>query len=94
MPASKYQPLADFLTAQSPETLTVTLTLPEIEVLLGQELTLSAHRHAWWRNDPSQRQPRAWLGAGWRVTHAQVKQAPSAITFTRASPATATPLGD
>jgi hypothetical protein len=94
MPASKYQPLADFLSGQLPETASVTLTLPEVEAVLGQELPLSAHRHTWWRNDPSQSQSRVWLGAGWRVTHAQVKQAPSAITFTRASPATATPLGD
>ncbi len=86
MPASKYEPLADFLAAQPPETTSVTLSLPEIEALLGQEVPLSAHRHTWWRNDPSQRQPRAWLGAGWRVTHAQVRQAPSAITFTRISP--------
>ncbi len=85
MRASKYQPLADFLSGQLPETASVTLTLPEIEAVLEQELPLSAHRHTWWRNDRWQRQPRPWLDVGWRVTHAQVKQAPSAITFARVS---------
>ncbi len=94
MPPSKYQPLADHLAAQPPEVVSVTLSLPEIEVLVGQALPLTAHRHAWWRNDPVRTTARAWLAAGWRVTHAQVRQVPSAITFTRAALDNSPPVGD
>ncbi len=88
MPPPKYQPLADFLAAQPPETETVTLTLRAIEALVGQALPLSAHRREWSGNNPARHPARTWLGVGWRVTHAQVRQPPSAITFARTSRAT------
>lgn len=85
MPPSKYQPLADFLAVQPSETTSVTLALPEIEALLGQELPLATHHGNWWTTGPTQHQARVWLCVGWRVTRVQVRQAPSAITFARVS---------
>ena len=79
----KYQPLGDYLAAQPGDAVTVTLTLPEIERLVGQELPLSAHVPHWWMHDAARGQGRAWLRVGWRVTHAQVRRVPSAITFAR-----------
>ncbi len=87
MPASKYQPLAAFLAAQPPETIAVTLTLTEVAALVGEPLPLKAHHSDWWGNDPARHPARTWLSIGWRVTRAQVRQTPSAITFTRVSPA-------
>jgi len=94
MPASKYQPLAEYLAGLPRETTTVALTLPAVEALVGQELPLSAHHSSWWSNDLTRSTPRAWLAVGWRVTHAQVRQAPSAITFARVSLDNPAPAGD
>ena len=47
--AEDYRPLADYLAAQPAATTTVTLTLAEIEALLGKRLPLSARSHGWWR---------------------------------------------
>lgn len=83
--SSRYHPVTDYLAGLPPETVTVTLTLLEVEGVLGQALPLTAHFSSWWRNDPARRQALGWLRVGWHVTRAQVRQAPSAITFTRVS---------
>ncbi len=94
MSPSKYQPLADFLAAQPPEVVSVMLSVPEIEAIVGQELPLAAHRGGAWWSDPARPPAQAWLAAGWRVTQAHVRQAPSAVTFARVPPGATAPAGD
>ncbi len=42
-----YQPLADYLAAQPPETVRITLTLPEVEAVVGSALPASAWTQMW-----------------------------------------------
>ena len=82
---SRYQPLADFLAAQPPETDSVTLTLAELAQILGQPLPPSASTRAWWGNHPSSRRAPAWLAVGWRTQPPRARQLPVRITFVRAA---------
>lgn len=62
----KYAPLAEFLSSQTEDS--CTLTLAEIERIIGRRLPRSARVHpAWWGNDKSHAQARAWMGEGWRA---------------------------
>ena len=63
----KYIRLAAHLAAQPPEIERITLTLPEIEQIVGEELPANARFPSWWRNDDRRMHSRAWLTAGWRV---------------------------
>ncbi|PKL58638.1 MAG: hypothetical protein CVV34_01440 [Methanomicrobiales archaeon HGW-Methanomicrobiales-5] len=46
----------------------IVLTFPEIEALLGFALPPSASKYqAWWANDITHSQAKAWLFADWRV---------------------------
>lgn len=43
------------------------LSFAQIEDWLGERLPASAREHrAWWANDPSHAQARAWMASGWR----------------------------
>jgi len=92
--ASRYQPLADFLAAQRPETLTVTLTLSEIDALVAQPLPPSAHASGWWWNVLEKPHSQTWMDAGWRVVRAQVGQTPRLIIFQRVSLESGDLVGD
>ena len=62
----KYAPLGEFLSSQAGDS--CTLTLAEIERIIGRRLPRSARVHAaWWGNDSSHVQARAWMGEGWRA---------------------------
>lgn len=62
----KYAPLAEFLSSQTEDS--CTLTLAEIERIIGRRLPRSARVHpAWWGNDRSHAQARAWMAEGWRA---------------------------
>jgi hypothetical protein len=75
-PGGKYARLTTYLT-QSPTPTTVALA--EIDELVGG-LPDSAYRwRAWWANDASHSQARAWLASGRRVL--QVDYARSTVTF-------------
>lgn len=63
----KYIRLAAHLAAQPPEIRHLTLSLPEIENIVGEELPSGARFPSWWRNDDRRMHSRAWLTAGWRV---------------------------
>ena len=66
MREGKYAPLAERLGGVRSRA--VELSFIELERLLG-ELPVSAKRHAaWWANDASHVQAKAWLGTGWIVT--------------------------
>jgi len=79
---SRYQPLADFLAAQPPETDSVMLTLAEVAQIVGQPLPPGASTRGWWGNQPASAQARAWLAAGWRTVW-QPRQFPVRIIFVR-----------
>jgi hypothetical protein len=79
----KYQPLGDYLAALPPGTMSITLTVPEIEAIVGEPLPVGAATAAWWINTRSSSQGRAWLDAGWRV-QVRLRQTPAVATFVRA----------
>ena len=79
----RYEPLARFLAAQSPETEAVTLSLAEIEELLGGPLPRSAWGRSFWANKTFTAQGQAWLGAGWRVARVRLRTAAPWVTFRR-----------
>ena len=84
-----YQPLGDYLAAQPPEAVQVTLTLPQIEALLGEPLPRAASTAQWWSNTPRFRHAAAWLRAGWSVTARSFRLAEPTITFAREALASA-----
>ena len=63
----KYIRLAAHLAKQPPNVDRLTLTLPEIEEIVGDRLPSTARFPSWWRNDERKMHSRAWLTAGWRV---------------------------
>ena len=77
--SSKYYPLYTYLKEQPLDELT--LTLPEIESLLGVPLPASARtRRAWWSNrSRGAVQADAWIGAGYHVEQIDLDQ--EQITF-------------
>ena len=81
---SRYQPLADYLAALPPETGSVTLSFPAIEVILGKELPAGASTVAWWSTARAAHTPRPWLVAGWRTVGLRLRQTPRVVTFVRA----------
>ncbi len=82
---SPYAPLATLLANQPLGTATVTLTLAEIEVVLGRAVPVSAWARGWWLGTKDKGRPRPWVAAGWRVTQVSMRQVPPTVTFARAS---------
>lgn len=76
---SKYQPLLDYL--RRSDQLVVTLTLAEIETILGSTLPESAYRsRGWWGNrSKGALQASAWMDAGYLVDTIDLDQ--RQITF-------------
>jgi hypothetical protein len=63
---AKYAPVADFLLRL--EESRVRLSFEEVEAILGATLPKSAVVYqAWWANDPTHSQAKAWLDAGWQT---------------------------
>ena len=79
---SKYQPLADYLAAQSADE--VTLSFAQIEALIGTALPPSAHARAWWKSSPVvYTHVRVWRQAGWEVTAFTSRDDDRWVTFRR-----------
>ena len=50
-------------------------TFREVEAVLGSALPPSARKYpVWWSNDESHSQASAWMNAGWRTSHVNVRQ--------------------
>ena len=81
--AEDYQPLADALERQS--TSTVTLTLAEIEVLLGLPLPPSARTRAWWMDRPERGYHRLLAPLGWTVSEVRRRHGVQSVTFVKAN---------
>ncbi len=63
-----YAPMMEFLTAQKADR--VRLDFHKVEGILGRPLPKSAGDYqAWWANDPSHSQAKAWLEAGWQTAN-------------------------
>lgn len=68
----KYSPLADYL-ANSKD-ITLDLSFAEIENILGRPLPDSAEGYrAWWANDVTHSQARAWIGVGWQTSEVDLE---------------------
>ena len=67
----KYAPLAAYLREQPPAVDRLTLTVTDVEAIIGAPLPASARDRAWWANTPQTAQARAWRSAGWRVASVQ-----------------------
>jgi hypothetical protein len=63
----KYIRLAAYLAGQPASVDRMTLTLAEIEEVVGAKLPSNARFPSWWRNDDRKMHSRAWLAAGWEV---------------------------
>ena len=76
-------PLVDYL-AEQPTT-SVTLTLAEIETLLGRPLPRSVYTQSWWSATRHRIVRQAWVRAGWMVAAVDLRAgARPAVTFVRA----------
>ena len=79
---SRYQRLADYLTEQSADE--VTLSFAEIEALVGAALPTSAYLRDWWRNKGVHRgASRSWRAAGWEVATFTRRAGERWVTFRR-----------
>jgi hypothetical protein len=79
----RYIRLAAFFAGQPIEIESISLTVAEIEGLVGQPLPGNSRFPSWWRNDIHKMHSRAWLTAGWEVKG--MDAATSTVTFTRGS---------
>lgn len=79
----KYDPLGGYLEHQRTDR--VTLTLTEIETILGTSLPALATWSPFWSNYEGNYVARAWRRVGWRVAKAHRTPAVAAVTFVRAS---------
>jgi hypothetical protein len=76
----KYQRLTDYL-ASLPAA-QVTLTLAEVEAILGFALPPVAHDHSFWTNSTRGTfDMRPWVQAGWRVVRRDLHRATPTVTF-------------
>ena len=82
-PPAKYAPLARYLAQQPAAVSEVTLTLAEIEQLLGTALPLRARGVAWWHNSRTAFHARVWLGVGWRTQRKTLWSSQPTVTFVR-----------
>jgi hypothetical protein len=84
---SPYQPLADYLAAQPAATATITLTIAEVEAVVGAPLPAAVWTRTWWSKarPGRQREARPWLTAGWRVARLSLRTATPTVTFARLS---------
>ena len=80
----KYAPLGRYLAEQPPEIREVTLTLAEIERIIGAPLPAQARMVRWWNSGRAARHAQAWLLAGWRVGRKALWMTPPTVTFVRA----------
>ena len=76
----RYDPLKAYLLTQTASRLPMTFSA--VEKTIGAKLPRSAHAYrAWWSNDTSHVQAKAWLDAGYRAE--QVDQNAGTLVFVR-----------
>ncbi len=78
----KYQPLHDYLTAHPGDR--VTLTLAEIEAIIGAALPAGARQRTWWQITQGPTGVRSTVhAAGWRIVLDSFWGRNPAVTFVR-----------
>jgi hypothetical protein len=77
----KYIRLAAFLAGQPPTVERLTMTLKDVEEVVGADLPPNARFPSWWRNDHRRMHSRAWITAGWRVE--QMRAEDATVVFSR-----------
>lgn len=80
----KYIRLAAFFAGQPLDVARISLSVAEIEGLVGQPLPGNARFPSWWRNDEHKMHSRAWLTAGWQVDGMDAET--GVVTFKRTDP--------
>lgn len=84
---SKYEPLKRFLSEKAASSKEISLSLNQIELILGFSLPKSAYKYPeWWSNqtDVSNRpQAKAWIEAGYKVISVSPKSQITAVRFAR-----------
>lgn len=79
---SRYEPLSQFLAAQSASE--TRLTFKEVERILRRSLPKSARKHpAWWANTRTHSHAGAWMDAGWKTERVELGN--ERVAFVRAS---------
>jgi hypothetical protein len=63
----KYIRLAAFLAGQPRTVNRLTMSLKDVEEVVGADLPANARFPSWWRNDDRKMHSRAWITAGWEV---------------------------
>lgn len=77
----KYIRLAAYLAGQPASVDRMTLTLAEIENVVGAKLPGNSRFPSWWRNNERKMHSRAWLAAGWEVEKMRAQE--SEVVFLR-----------
>lgn len=77
----RYIRLAAWLADQPAEIEQLSVSLGDIESLLGAALPFNSRYPSWWRNDMRRMHSRAWLTAGWQVQTMDPEG--ETVTFTR-----------
>ena len=78
----KYQPLADYLTAQPSDA--VTLSFAQIAAMLGAPPPRVAYLRSWWTSNRAIRRPtQRWRTVGWEVTLVTYRDRDWWVTFRR-----------
>jgi hypothetical protein len=77
----KYDPLVAYLAGLAVNE--VTLTLPEIERIVGALLPPSAYQPSYWTRSPRSLVARPWRRAGWLVVRWDLHASPPAVHFAR-----------
>ncbi len=78
---SGYEPLTDYLASHNEQE--VSLSVAELERILGRRLPRSAYIRTWWSNTWRTPQNQAWQAAGWLVKERRVRE--RLVTFARRS---------
>jgi hypothetical protein len=77
----KYDPLTAYLATFAGNE--VTLTLAEVEQIIGTPLPRSAVKAAFWSNTREQATLPPWVAAGWRMRQTHLSGDPPTVTFVR-----------
>jgi hypothetical protein len=80
---SRYQPVATYLAALPPEVQHITLTIDEIEALIGRPLADSARTGDLWSNGGDKSHIRALRRAGWRLARPPSRAFGTRVMFER-----------
>lgn len=81
MPRVDWSILFDYLVHKKDET-SLTMTFNQLEEIIRNKLPDSAYIYeAWWANDKTHSQAKAWLNAGWKTKSPQLRE--KRVTFIR-----------